>query len=111
MFQQTRILALVLLLAATAFCIAACGGGSNGMMAATSQAQASQTTEMKLSVADAPPADNATHVVVVFTGVELTGNSGNPVTITFAEPKSIDLMTQSGTASAVLFDQPIPSGS
>ncbi|MGC2031935.1 MAG: DUF4382 domain-containing protein [Steroidobacteraceae bacterium] len=57
------------------------------------------------------PADNATHVVVVFTGVELTGNSGNPVTITFAAPKSIDLMTQSGTASAVLFDQPIPSGS
>jgi len=111
MFQQTRILALVLLLAATAFCVAACGGGSNGMMAATSQAQASQVTVMKLSVADAPPADNAMHVVVVFTGVELTGNSGNPVTITFAEPKSIDLMTQSGTASAVLFDQPIPSGS
>ena len=51
------------------------------------------------------------HVVVVFTGVELTGNGGNPVTITFPAPKSIDLMTQSGTASAVLFDQPIPSGS
>jgi hypothetical protein len=112
MFQQTRILALVSLLAAAAFCVAACGGGSsNGMMAATSQAQTSQMTQMRLSVADAPPADNATHVVVVFTGVELTGNNGNPVTITFAAPKSIDLMTQSDTASAVLFDQPIPSGS
>jgi hypothetical protein len=109
MFQQIRILALVSLLAATALGVAACGGGSSGMTAPTSQAQASPM--MKLSVADAPPADSSTHVVVVFTGVELTGNSGNPVTITFPEPKSIDLMTQSGTASAVLFDQPIAPGS
>ena len=109
MSQQIRILALVSLLAATALGVAACGGGSSGMTAPTSQAQASPM--MKLSVADAPPADDATHVVVVFTGVELTGNSGNPVTITFPEPKSIDLMTQSGTASAVLFDQPIAPGS
>ena len=70
----------------------------------TSQAQ------MKLSVADAPPADGAPHVVVVFTGVELIGNGGNPVTITFPSPKSIDLVTQGGTASAVLFDQPIAPG-
>jgi len=48
--------------------------------------------------------------VVKFTGVELTGNSGNPVTITFPQPKTIDLLNQSGTASAVLFDQPIPAG-
>jgi len=107
MFQQFRFPALLPLLAATALGVAACGGGGNsgGMAAPTSQAQ------MRLSVADAPPADGATHVVVVFTGVELTGNSGSPVTITFAAPKSIDLMTQSGTASAVLFDQPIPPGS
>ncbi len=109
MFQQVRFLALVPLLAATALGVAGCGGG-NSMMPATSQAQ-TQMNQMKLSVADAPPADNATHVVVVFTGVELTGNSGNPVTITFPAPKSIDLMTQSDTASAVLFDQPIPAGS
>jgi uncharacterized protein DUF4382 len=109
MFQHVRFLALAPLLVATALGVAACGGGS-GMMPATSQTQ-SQMNQMKLSVADAPPADNATHVVVVFTGVELTGNSGNPVTITFPAPKSIDLMTQSGTASAVLFDQPIPAGS
>ena len=66
---------------------------------------------MQMSVADAPPADGAPHVVVQFTGVELTGNSGNPVTITFPAPKSIDLVTQSGTASAELFNQPIPPGS
>jgi hypothetical protein len=112
MVQQVRFLAFVPLLVATAFGVAACGGGnSSGMMPVTSQAQTSQMNEMRLSVADAPPADNATHVVVVFTGVELTGNSGNPVTIMFSTPKSIDLMTQSNTASAVLFDQPIPAGS
>jgi Domain of unknown function (DUF4382) len=109
MFQQIRISALVSLLAATALGVAACGGSSSGMPTPTSQA--SQMSQMKLSVADAPPADGAMHVVVVFTGVELTGNSGNPVTITFPAPKSIDLMTQSGTASAVLFDQPIAPGS
>jgi hypothetical protein len=65
---------------------------------------------MKLSVADAP-VDGAQAVVVKFTGIELTGNSGNPVEITFPQPKSIDLLNQSGTASAVLFDQPIPAGS
>jgi hypothetical protein len=111
MFQQVRFLALVPLLMATALGIAACGGGnSSGMMPGTSQAQ-TQMNQMRLSVADAPPADNATHVIVVFTGVELTGNNGNPVTIMFSAPMSIDLMTQSNTASAVLFDQPIPAGS
>jgi hypothetical protein len=49
--------------------------------------------------------------VVKFTGIELTGNSGNPVEITFPQLKSIDLLNQSDTASAVLFDQPIPAGS
>ena len=65
---------------------------------------------MKLAVADAP-IDGAQAVVVKFTGIELTGNSGNPVDISFASAKSIDLLNQSGTASAVLFDQPIPAGS
>lgn len=79
--------------------LAACsGGGSNA-----------STGQMKLSVADAP-VDGAQSVVVQFTGVELTANSGNPVTINFSTPKTIDLLKDSGTASAVLFDQPIPSG-
>ena len=65
---------------------------------------------MSLAVGDAP-VDGAQSVVVKFTGIELTANSGNPVDITFSQPKTIDLLTQSGTASAVLFNQPIPAGS
>jgi hypothetical protein len=64
---------------------------------------------MSLSVADAP-VDGAQAVVVKFTGVELTGNGGKPVTINFDQPKTIDLLKDSGTASAVLFNQPIPAG-
>lgn len=108
---MSRHITLARLLAVVAFSAAAisgCGGGgykSNGM------AQGMAQPQMRLSVADAPPADGAPHVVVVFTGVELTGNDGNPVTINFSSPKSIDLVTQSGTASAQLFDQPIAAGS
>src|SRR6266404_3956807 len=99
MSPQTRLLGLVGLLAASALGFSACGGGGAG-----------GSGQMKLAVADAP-VDGAQAVVVKFTGIELTGNSGNPVEITFPQPKSIDLLNQSGTASAVLFDQPIPAGS
>jgi hypothetical protein len=77
--------------------VASCGGGGGS------------GTVMKLSVADAP-VDGAEKVVVVFTGVVLTANSGNPVTINFAAPKTIDLLHDSGTASALLFSEPVPAG-
>src|SRR5438876_926156 len=83
-----------------AFGIAACGGSTSG----------TGTGQMTLSVGDAP-VDSAQKVVVEFTGVELVPNSGNPVDITFASPKTIDLLNESGTASAQLFSQPIPTGS
>jgi len=90
------------ILTSTATCmlfgITGCGGGGGS------------GNTMNLSVADAP-VDGAEKVVVVFTGVELTGNGGNPVTITFPSPKTIDLLSDSGTASAQLFSQPIPAGS
>jgi hypothetical protein len=77
--------------------LAACGGSDS-------------SGTMSLSVADAP-VDGAEKVVVVFTGVELIPNSGNPVTITFPSSRTIDLLNDSGTASAQLFSQPIPAGS
>jgi hypothetical protein len=90
------------ILASTAACvplaIVGCGGGGGS------------SNTMTLSVADAA-VDGAEKVVVVFTGVELTGDGGTPVTITFPSPKTIDLLNDSGTASAQLFSQPIPAGS
>jgi Domain of unknown function (DUF4382) len=80
------------------FGLASCGGGNDG------------SGSMSLSVGDAP-VDGAEKVVVQFTGVELIPDAGNPVTITFAAPKAIDLLNDSGTASAQLFSQPVPAGS
>ena len=97
MNRQTGIPGLLGLVAVGAFGLAACGG-SNGNQG-----------QMSLAVGDAP-VDGAEAVVVKFTGVELIPNSGSPVDITFASPKTIDLLNQSGTASAVLFNQPIRAG-
>ncbi len=80
--------------------LSACSGSSGG----------NGTTQFKLAVADAP-VDGAEAVVVKFTGVELLGADEDPVLIEFTAPKTIDLLNDSGTASAVLFDVPIPSGS
>ncbi len=98
MAQRARPLAIHGLIAtAMLLSLSACGGSSAG------------SAQMKLSVGDAP-VDGAQAVVVKFTGVELTGNSGSPITINFAQPKTIDLLKDSGTATAVLFNQPIPAG-
>src|ERR1044071_290067 len=86
-------------LCAVAAAVSGCGGGGDD-----------SGPRMKLAVRDAP-ADGAKHVVVAFTGVELTANDGNPQTIAFDSPKTIDLIEDSDTASAILFDQPIPPGS
>lgn len=98
--SASRILKLIAASAAVAFAVAGCGGGdsSAGM------------SSMKLSVGDAP-VDTAEKVVVLFNGVELVPDSGSPVDIMFDAPKSIDLLNDSGTASAQLFDQPVPPGS
>lgn len=95
MTLRTRIPGFCVLLATVAL-LAACGDGGG-------------STQVKMSVADAP-VDGAEAVVVKFTGIELTADNGSPVTINFPQPKAIDLLKDSGTASAVLFDQPIPSG-
>ena len=99
MNRQTRLPGLLGLVAAGIFGLAACGGGggSGGGM-----------SQMTLAVGDAP-VDGAQAVVVKFTGVELVPNSGNPVDVTFTAPKTIDLLNESGTASAVLFNSTRPA--
>jgi hypothetical protein len=99
MNRQTGFPGFLGLVAAGTFGLAACGGSSGG----------GGMSQMTLAVGDAP-VDGAQAVVVKFTGVELVPNSGNPVDVTFTAPKIIDLLNQSGTASAVLFSQPIPAG-
>ncbi len=84
------------------FGLTACGGGGGS-------AAGSGMGQMRLAVADAP-VDGAQQVVVEFTGVQLVPANGQAVDITFAAPSTIDLLNQSGTASAQLFDQPIPVG-
>ena len=98
MTQHSRAAFQGLIIATALLGVAACGGGDGAGSA-----------QMKLSVGDAP-VDGAQAVVVKFTGVELTGNGGSPVTINFPQPKSIDLLNDSGKATAVLFNQPIPAG-
>lgn len=101
MSSRIRLSRVFAVLAATALGLGGCGGGGGGGGA---------TGQMSLAVGDAP-VDGAQSVVVKFTGVELTANSGDPVDIMFSQPKSIDLLNQSGMASAVLFNQPIAAGS
>jgi len=108
MKRSARYSNIAVALTVAALGLTGCGGSGSGG-GSTPNGTAAPMNQVQLAVADAP-IDGASHVVVVFTGVELLPNSGNPITITFAQPKRIDLLTQSGTASAVLFDQPIPAG-
>lgn len=65
--------------------LVACGGGSSPLpLAAT-------TGTLTVKVTDAP-VDDAAEVVIVFTGIELQRSVGDPVTINFDTPKSIDLL-------------------
>jgi hypothetical protein len=100
MYRQTGLSGFLGLLTAITLGLAACGGGGSN---------AGNMGQMTLAVGDAP-VDGAQAVVVKFIGVELTADSGSPVDITFTAPKTIDLLNESGTASAVLFSQPIPAG-
>jgi hypothetical protein len=97
--NSSSLAACRLLPALAALLLAACGGSGDG----------SKQGEMKLSVGDAP-VDGAQKVVLVVTGVELTPDTGSVVTINFTAPKAIDLLKDSGTAAAVLFDQKLATG-
>ncbi|HEX6550340.1 MAG TPA: DUF4382 domain-containing protein [Gammaproteobacteria bacterium] len=93
--------------------VSGCNGSSNSIDNAT----------LNLYVADTP-VDNATHVNIVFTGVEVQGGYGNsgsmmgsgsgsagPIVFNFATPKNIDLMAQQGGNSAALLSgATLPAG-
>lgn len=68
------------------FALTACGGGGSNALPVTAT-----TGTLSIKVTDAP-VDDAAEVVIVFTGIELQRSSGEPLTINFDTPKSIDLL-------------------
>jgi len=93
-------------LAAGALALAACGGSEN------------KDGVLTLKITDSP-IDNATAVVVVFTGVELKPASGQPFSIDYCAPndlpptcqKAIDLLQlQDGVTDTLLSNEKVPAG-
>lgn len=96
-----RALAGLFVLAALSGCSGG-GGGGGGF--------ATNTGSLTLGVTDAP-VDDATKVVVEFTGVELQPQSGKAITINLPAPRQIDLLALSGTASELILDkESLPAG-
>lgn len=82
--------------------LAACGGSSSGSTAGTGT--------FSLGITDGP-VDNATSVVIEFTGVSIKPADGEVRTFTFTEAKQIDLLQLQGTASeGLLTGETVASG-
>jgi len=57
------------------------------------------------------PVDNATSVVIDFTGVDLHNTNGSTFSIKFPSPRQIDLLTlQNGLTGALLQSESVPAG-
>jgi hypothetical protein len=82
-----------------AFAISGCGS-SDGP----------QTGELTVGITDAP-VDEASAVVVTFSGVELKPHGGEAFSIDFETDKTLDLMTLQGVNRAVILDgEVVPAG-
>jgi hypothetical protein len=92
---MTRTLRLLAALSFSTLALAGCGSGGSS--------DGEQTGALTLGITDAP-LDSAASVVVTFTGVELKPKSGEPFSIDFASPKTIDLMTLQGVNRALILD-------
>lgn len=80
--------------------LSACNGGSSSD---------GSTGSLTLNVTDAP-VDDATSVVVVFTGVELLREDAEPVVFNFEQAKQIDLLAlQGGLTATLLEDEEVPA--
>ncbi len=75
--------------------VTGCGG--------VSSSSTSSTGSLSVAVTDAP-IDEALNVVVRFTAVELKPQSGESFTLTFNEPKEIDLLAYQNGETAVLLE-------
>lgn len=69
-----------------------------------------RTGRLTLGVTDAP-VDNASKVVVVFTGVEVKPQDGDAINFEYDAPRSIDLLALEGGGSEIILDNvEVPSG-
>ncbi len=93
-FSQFQARHLVLLLSAVL--LSACSDGSDS-------SNNTSTGTLDLAIADAP-VDNADNVVVEFSGVELKPANGEPIIITYDNPRQIDLLQLSGGVSTMLLE-------
>jgi len=100
MSSIARTLSLAALALGTA-ALGACGGGSG----------APGSGSLSINMADTP-VDNATAVVVDFTGIELHNTNGTMVNINFPAAKQIDLLKlQNGVTGALTQGESVPAGS
>ncbi|MFT5521565.1 MAG: hypothetical protein ACI9IA_002166 [Enterobacterales bacterium] len=79
------------------FILSACGGGS------TPEEVSVPMGSLVLAITDAP-VDEASNVVVKFTGVEIKPASGTSITVIFSEPMEIDLLALQGGGSELLLN-------
>lgn len=80
--------------------LAACGGGNEGP----------RFGQLSLAITDAP-VDDATAVVVEFTGVEVKPAGGEAISFDYDEPRTIDLLAlQGGGSEVILDDVTVPAG-
>lgn len=98
--MRTRFALTVLALGAASL-LAACGGGASS---------SGGSGQLSLQVTDAP-VDDATKVVVQFSGVVIKPAGGNEITIDYATPRTIDLLAlQGGNVASLLDGQTVPAG-
>jgi len=79
--------------------LSACGGGSG-----------SGTGTLNMTLVDAP-VDEVSQVVVEFTGVEIKAVNGETISITYDQPKTLDLLDLTGGNAELIVDgQVLPAG-
>ena len=92
-------------LATVALALTACGDGGVSLVPTTSTGG-----RLTLKITDAP-VDDATEVVIVFTGIELQPANGDPITISLPTPRSIDLLQfRNGVATNLVEGVAVPAG-
>lgn len=111
--SQLRIVGRLMMAVVMAAVLMSCSGGggdsSSDTGATSDTGAATDTGSLTLNITDAP-VDDASNVVVMFTGVELHAASGEEHYYGFDEPQTLDLLALQDGASVVLWEEAVPVG-